>query len=51
MSVVMLVRSVSFEKMALQNRGLLQILKKKIKQMGFNFLSGRGINLTNVREF
>ena len=50
MPVVMLIRSVSFEKQSLQNRGLLQILKK-IKQWGFQFLSGRGINATNLREF
>ena len=49
--MVMLIRSVSFEKQSLQNRGLLQILKKKIKQRGFQFLSGRGINDTNVRKF
>ena len=47
----MLIRSVSFEKQSLQIRGLLQILKKKIlKQRGFQFLSGRGINDTNARE-
>ena len=52
MPVVMLIRSVSFEKQSLQNRGLLQILKKRIlKQRGFQFLSGRGINDTNAREF
>ena len=49
--MVKLIRSVSFEKQSLQNRGLLQILKKKIKQRGFQFLSGRGINDTNVRKF
>ena len=51
MPVVMLIRSVSFEKKFLKNRGLLQILKKIIKQRGFKFLSGRGINDTNAREF
>jgi len=52
MPVVMLIRSVSFEKKSLQNRGLLQILKKIIlKQRGFQFLSGRGINVTNAKEF
>ena len=50
MPVVKLIRSLSFEKQSLQNRGLLQILKK-INQRGFQFLSGRGINDTNVREF
>ena len=48
----MLLRSVSVEKQSLQNRGLLQILKKNIlNQRGFQCLSGRGINTTNVREF
>ena len=52
MPSVMLIRSVSYEKQPLQNRGLLQILKKIIlKQRGFQFLSGRGINDTNVRKF
>jgi len=51
MPVVVLIRSVSFEKQSLQNRGLLQILGKKLKQRGFQFLSGRGINDTNAREF
>ena len=51
MPVVMLIRSVSFEKKSLQNRRLLQIFKKKIKQRGFQFLSGRGINNMNVRDF
>ena len=50
MTVIMLIRSVSFEKQSLQNRGLLQILNK-IKQWGFQFLSGRGINATNLKEF
>ena len=49
--MVMLIRSVSFEKQSLQNCGLLQILKKILKQRGFQFLSGRGINDTNAREF
>ena len=50
--MVVLIRSVNFEKKSLQNRGLLQILKKKyLKQRGFQFLSGRGINDTNAREF
>ena len=48
----MLLRSVYVEKQSLQNRGLLQILKNNIlNQRGFQFLSGRGINATNVREF
>ena len=48
----MLLRSVSVEKQSLQNRGLLQILKNNIlNQKGFQRLSGRGINATNVREF
>ena len=48
----MLLRSVSVEKQSLQNRGLLQILKNNIlNQRGFQCLSGRGINATNVREF
>ena len=48
----MLLRSVSVEKKSLQNRGLLQILKNNIlSQRGFQCLSGRGINATNVREF
>jgi len=52
MPVVKLIRSVSFEKQSLQNRGLLQILKKIIlKKRGFQFLSGRGSNVTNAREF
>ena len=51
MPVVKLIRSVFFEKKSLQNRGLLQILKKKnLKQMEFQYFSGRGINGTNVRE-
>ena len=50
--MVMLIRSVSVEKQSLQNRGLLQILKNNIlNQRGFQCLSGRGINATNVREF
>ena len=52
MPVVMLIRGVSFEKQSLQNRKLLQILKKKVlKQRGFQFISGRGIYDTNVRKF
>ena len=52
MPVIMLIRSEYFEKKSLQNRGLLQILKKKnLKQRGFQFLSGRGINDTNEREY
>ena len=48
----MLLRSVSVEKQSLQNWGLLQILKNNIlNQRGFQYLSGRGINATNVREF
>jgi len=48
----MLLRSVSIEKQSLQNRGLLQILKNNIlNQRGFQCLSGRWINATNVREF
>jgi len=48
----MLLRSVSVEKQSLQNRGLLQILKNNIlNQRGFQCLSGRVINATNVREF
>ena len=48
----MLLRSVSVEKQSLQNRWLLQILKNNIlNQSGFQCLSGRGINATNVREF
>ena len=48
----MLLRSISVEKQSLQNRGLLQILKKNIlNQRGFQCLSGRGINATTVREF
>ena len=48
----MLLRSVSVEKQSLQNRGLLQILKNNIlNQRGFQCLSGREINATNVREF
>ena len=51
MPVVMLIRSVSFEKKSLQNRGLLQILKKIIlKQRGFQFLSGRGINVHECKR-
>ena len=50
--MVVLIRSVSFEKQSLQNRGLLLILKNNIlNQKGFQCLSGRGINATNVREF
>ena len=52
MPVVMLIRSVSFEKQSLQNLGLLQIFKKNIlKQRGFKFLSRRGVNKTNAKEF
>ena len=48
--MVMLLRSVSVEKQSLQNRGLPQILKNNIlNQRGFQCLSGRGINATNVR--
>ncbi len=48
----MLLRSVYVEKQTLQNRGFLQILKNNIlNQMGFQYLSGRGINATNVKEF
>ena len=49
--MVMLISSVYFEKQSLQNRGLLQILKKNLKQRGFQFLSVRGINETNAKEF
>ena len=52
MPVIMLIRSVSFEKQSLHNLGFLQILNKKnLKQSGFQFLSGRGINGKSVREF
>ena len=48
----MLLISVSVEKQSLQNRGILQILKNNIlNQRGFQCLSGRGINATNLREF
>ena len=35
--MIMLIRSVSFEKQSLQNRGLLQILKKKQNKADFSF--------------
>ena len=50
--MVKLIRDVFFEKQSLQNRGLLQILKKIIlKQRGFQFLSGRGVYDTDERKF
>ena len=50
MPVVMLIRSVSFEKQSLQNQGASTNFEEKIlKQRGFQFLSGSGINDTNAR--